>query len=69
MVITREQRVALKQVYDRCTVYDVPNNGSTPLTYRQFRKHVVPTVGCDGAVAVFWCAMWLCIERDGYCHS
>ena len=28
-----------------------------------------PTFGCDGAVAVPWCGMWLCIETDGYCHS
>jgi hypothetical protein len=27
------------------------------------------TVGCDGAVAVPWCGMWLCIERDGYTHT
>ncbi len=28
-----------------------------------------PTIGCDGAVALPWCGMWLCIERDGYTHS
>jgi len=27
------------------------------------------TIGCDGAVTVPWCGMWLCIERDGYTHS
>ena len=25
--------------------------------------------GCDGAITVQWCNMWLCIEKDGYCHS
>jgi len=28
-----------------------------------------PTIGCDGAIAVEWCGMWLCIEKDGYTHS
>jgi len=27
------------------------------------------TIGCDGAIALPWCGMWLCIERDGYTHS
>jgi hypothetical protein len=30
---------------------------------------VQPTFGCDGAVIVHWQGMWLCIERDGYCHT
>lgn len=38
-------------------------------TYREFRLSVQPTFGCDGAVVVQWCGMWLCIEEDGYCHS
>ena len=29
----------------------------------------VATIGCDGAVALPWQGMWLCIETDGYCHS
>lgn len=28
-----------------------------------------PTFGCDGAITVPWCGMWLCIETDGYCHT
>lgn len=27
------------------------------------------TIGCDGAITIPWCGMWLCIERDGYTHS
>ena len=23
----------------------------------------------DSAIAVKWCGMWLCIEKDGECHS
>jgi hypothetical protein len=38
-------------------------------TFTAFLESVQPTFGCDGAVAVRWCGMWLCIERDGYCHS
>lgn len=38
-------------------------------TYREMRKRAQPTFGCDGAIALPWCGMWLCIERDGYCHS
>ncbi|MAH45958.1 hypothetical protein CMI37_09005 [Candidatus Pacearchaeota archaeon] len=33
------------------------------------RESAVPTIGCDGAIAVPWCGMWLCIETDGYCHT
>ena len=57
---TKAQRRALKRVYDR-----------TPLgiTYRRFRADIMPTFGCDGAVVVDWCGMFLCIETDGYTHS
>lgn len=40
--------------------------GADPIAYQ---LKAVPTVGCDGAVALPWCNMWLCIERDGYTHS
>jgi len=30
---------------------------------------VQATIGCDGAVTVPWCGMWLLVERDGYTHS
>ncbi len=38
-------------------------------SYKHFRKHVRGTYGCDGAITVYWCNMWLCIEKDGYTHS
>lgn len=56
---TRQQRLAIKRVYER------DKNG----TYRELRGKLQPTFGCDGAVALPWCGMWLCIERDGYTHS
>lgn len=57
---TREQRRALGRVFSR-----VPLG----IPYRAFRATVQPTFGCDGAVIVHWQGMWLCIERDGYCHT
>ena len=57
---TRKQRLALWSRWDMI---------APRITYRAFRRTVQPTFGCDGAVAVQWQGMWLCIERDGYCHS
>lgn len=59
---TKEQRKAIKRAYDR-------DGSHRAMTYREFRKTVQPLFGCDGAVLVHWCGMWLCIERDGYTHS
>lgn len=39
------------------------------LPYRALRRAAQPTFGCDNAIALPWFGMWLCIERDGYCHS
>jgi hypothetical protein len=71
---TRAQRVALKRVFNRgpITTSTTRTRSTThvsTLTYWGFRKRVEPTFGCDGAVVVPWCGMWLCIERDGYTHS
>ena len=38
-------------------------------TLLEFLRLVTPTIGCDEAIAVPWCGMWLCIERNGYCHT
>jgi len=57
---TREQRRALGRVFARDPL-GIPN--------RAIRAAVQPTFGCDGAVIVHWQGMWLCIERDGYCHT
>ena len=65
---TREQREALRRVYLRIEPR-VANTIVYKPTYRQFRKTVQPTFGCDGAVTVPFASMWLCIEKDGYCHS
>ena len=39
------------------------------MTYLQFRRSVEPSIGCDGAIMVKWCGMWLGIETDGYSHA
>lgn len=73
---TKEQRVAIKRVFDRTPIYPCSTQAekdagitAVPLTYRQFRRRVQATFGCDGAVCLPWAGMWLCIERDGYTHS
>lgn len=37
--------------------------------WREFRKRVLPSFGCDGMITIDWQGMWLAIERDGYTHS
>lgn len=76
--LTRAQRVALKRVYDRTSLYRSRKTGypvgkqrgyGKPLTYREWRRHVTPTIGMDRCVVVPWCGMFLAIETDGYTHS
>lgn len=60
MRITKPQQIALAKIYARKPM---------PMSYRAFRKTAQATFGCDGAIVVHWCGMWLCIEKDGYTHS
>lgn len=75
LTLTKEQRHALKRVYDRCLLdanHDRINPGDpwTPITYRQFRRAVQPIFPItDRAVMIHWCGMFLGIEPDGYTHS
>jgi hypothetical protein len=62
MKLTREQRVALKRLYDRTGDTIAPFSPS----YREFRREVQYMGDC---IMVRWCGMWLGIERDGYTHS
>ena len=66
MKLTRQQRVALKSVYDRPREpqFDQYRRQS----YRAFRKTVQPVIMSD-CIMVHWCGMWLGIETDGYTHS
>jgi hypothetical protein len=57
---TREQRESILRKWMQ------DNQG---MTYREFRKKAMGTIGCDGAVVVPWCNMFVCIETDGYAHT
>ncbi len=59
-VLTREQRVAIKKLYDR--------DWDKPDSYLEFRRTVQPDFILD-CVMVPWCGMVLGIETDGYTHS
>lgn len=64
MLLTREQREALKRIYDRGPIM----HGPYEISYREFRRKVTPEI-CGPAVLVKWAGMWLGIEKDGYIHS
>jgi len=64
MITTRAQREALARVYARMKSGDNP----TTMTYRQFRRTVVPN-GLLDCLMVPFAGMWLGIELDGYTHS
>lgn len=57
--LTRQQREALKRVYDRQPM---------PVTYREFRRQAV-RASYDNCVMIAWNNIWLGIEPDGYTHS
>ena len=61
LTLTRPQRRALKQIYDR---------PQTPAeSYRRFRRKVVPLLAGQGCVMIPWQGMWIGIETDGYAHT
>ena len=73
MKLTKEQRKALKAVYDRQPIFRGETGAlishpwdSDRMTYRDFRKTVQQGYDC---IMVPWCGMWLGIESDGYTHS
>jgi len=62
-VLTREQRIALKKIYDRdCGWWDKPDS------YLKFRRTVEIPMAID-CIMVPWCGMYLGIETNGYTHS
>ena len=64
MIITREQRLALKRVFDR----DQGNDRPTWSSYRDCRRAV--QYACfDSCIMINRGDIWLGIERDGYTHS
>ena len=75
ITLTRDQRVALKSLYDRGEVRQPVADGrgviigTRILGYRDFRKTVQGMFGSDPCVLVPWCGMMIGIEADGYVHS
>ena len=68
VVTTKQQRAAIHYKWLQAKQQQA-EKGNTFLTYREFRKSVLPMFAGDGAVTVQWCGMWLAIETDGYVHS
>ncbi len=81
MLLTRQQREALKAVYDRQPIYRLDDNPATygrnegqwpdhttahRVTYRELRRTVQHGPGC---AMVPWLRMWLGVEPDGHTHS
>ena len=62
MILTKQQQVALKRIYDRET--GMPDNWKG--SYLNFRRTVQQGYDC---IMIKWCGMWLGIEKDGYTHS
>ena len=61
MILTKQQRQALKRVWER--------HVKGKLTYRDFRKEVQGTICMDSCVMVPAAGMWIGIETDGYTHT
>ena len=59
---TKDQRKALKRIYDRT----VASDHGQPLTYRAWRRTVHGSFGCIMVKAL---GLWLGLEPDGYTHS
>lgn len=71
--LTRQQREALHRVWKRSDGHHLRMTGelrsASGMSYREFRRGVVPYSDGSGCVMVPWCGMWLGIETDGYTHS
>jgi len=65
--ITKDQQIALKNVYVR-KWQNEPGIAPPKETYRAFRKRAFNNT-LLGCVMVEYCGMWLGIEKDGHTHS
>lgn len=65
---TKAQRVTIAKLTQRINM-SLKDKALPQLTYKQTRQTIRPTFGCDGAVVLPYCGMFVCIERDGYAHS
>lgn len=84
MLLTQQQRKALKVVYDRQPLYSYITGPLEtvfeiyPLSTKQRHEGQAPATyrhfrhtvrHGSGCIMVPWCGMWLGIETDGYTHS
>lgn len=63
--LTDEQRLRIVSLHSKWAnlhPYQCPE-------FEVFKNSVTPVIGGDGAVAVPWCGMDVCIEKDGYPHT
>jgi len=82
-ILTRDQRKALKRVFDRSPLFILwdgetwmPTSAEGWNAHKRldqpdmtYRSFRKLAVSYHGTVIVPWCGMWLGIEADGYCHS
>lgn len=83
MVLTRQQRKALKMVFDRTPLFQWWN-GKSWMTHSTegwmaqkrlnqpvltYRQFRKLAMPSFGTLCVPWCGMWLAIEENGYTHS
>jgi hypothetical protein len=85
VILTKEQRAALKAVFDRRPAY-VGENGDLlfpcigtgmeqatravlPIASYRQFRRTVRPYFGGDCILVPWCGMWLGIEEDGYTHS
>ena len=64
MILTKEQRQALKRVFNRMQGDDKPKYTN----YRAMRRNVCIYVGGD-CIGLNLGYIWIGIEKDGYTHS
>ncbi len=72
VVTTREQRVALKRLWERGKLRgEIENNLPTAQgkTYLQFRREFRPVFRNDPCLTGWWMKMYFGIETDGYTHT
>ena len=74
MTLTKPQRAAVKQIYDR-HIIGHGNTGARFIvtsdlqSYRHFRRTVTPLLAGGGCAMVQAGGMWIGIETDGHTHT
>jgi len=63
--MTKAQRRALTKLWLRCAE---PGKANPLGSLRSFHRRARQAYAID-CVMVYWCGMWVGIERDGYTHT